>query len=139
MRELITEYMSTLLALELCCKDGHYQCKGIDFRQLHEIFDTILDGLSEDRDNIQEVFFMARGEAAVSGKEVAAGAIAKLPEPGKDNITLISNVKTLVEASLELLNKLNDEKLTMGDNDLFAPQARSLQQKLGFLERSLQA
>ena len=72
MYDLVKEYLGCLLCLEMTCKDGHYQAKGVNFRQLHELFDTVIEGVDGDtlgdmRDNIQEIFFLGRGKDAVSG------------------------------------------------------------------------
>lgn len=142
MLELVKEYIAELMALELCCKDGHYQASGIDFRQLHELFDTIIEGvdgasLSSMRDDIQEVVFLGRNLPAYSGKEIVTATADIISEPGKNNQELLEEARGLLNTSLETIARLMQKDITQGENDLFASQARELQQRLGFLNRTL--
>lgn len=142
MLELVKKYISELMALELCCKDGHYQAAGIDFRQLHELFDTIIEGvdgpsLSSMRDDIQEVVFLGRDLPAYSGKEIVTTTADIISEPGKNNQELLEEARGLLNTALETIARLMQKDITQGENDLFASQARELQQRLGFLNRTL--
>lgn len=142
MLELVKEYIFELMALELCCKDGHYQASGIDFRQLHELFDTIIEGvdgpsLSSMRDDIQEVVFLGRNLPACSGKEIVTATADIISEPGKNNQELLEEARGLLNTALETIARLMQKDITQGENDLFASQARELQQRLGFLNRTL--
>lgn len=142
MLELVKEYISELMALELCCKDGHYQASGIDFRQLHELFDTVIEGvdgpsLSSMRDDIQEVVFLGRNLPAYSGKEIVTTTADIISEPGKNNQELLEEARGLLNTALETIARLMQKDITQGENDLFASQARELQQRLGFLNRTL--
>lgn len=142
MYDLVKEYIACLLCLEMACKDGHYQAKGIDFRQLHELFDTIIEGvddapLSDMRDNIQEIFFLGRGKDAMSGKEMLEIASKWMKAPATTNEELVKNVKECLECALDMLAKILQEDISQGENDLFGNQGRELQHRLGFLNRTL--
>lgn len=135
MNELVKKHIAQLMCLELCCKDGHYQCKGIDFPQLHELFDKIQDGLSEMRDITQEIFFLGRGQDAMAGKEILQIVSGIIQEPGKTNEELIANVKDCLLKTLDNLSDLIKQDLTSGERSLFDDQAKDLQQRMGFLNR----
>jgi hypothetical protein len=144
MNEIVKEYISSLLALEMCCKDGHYQVKGIDFRQLHMIFDEIINGIGDEspslgdmRDDIQEIYFLGKGLDALSGQDMLAIATTLVRPVGTNNAELLQNAKDSVIGCLERVGAILKGNITQGENDLFANQARELQHRLGFLERTL--
>ena len=142
MLELVKEYVAELMALELCCKDGHYQASGIDFRQLHELFDTIIEGvdgpsLSSMRDEIQEVVFLGRNLPAISGKDIVTNTADIISRPGMSNQELLEEARRLINTALETIARLMQKDITQGENDVFASQAKELQQRLGFLNRTL--
>lgn len=145
MNDIVKEYIASLLALEMCCKDGHYQVKGIDFRQLHMLFDQIINGIDDDsestlsdmRDAIQEIYFLGKGLNALSGQDMLSIAATLIVPVGDNNIVLIQNAKDALIGCLERVGAILKGNITQGENDLFANQARELQHRLGFLERTL--
>lgn len=127
------ELLSRLVAIENTLKTIHYKSKGDNFWSDHIFSDSLLDGLSTFRDDINEICFLGEGEEAPLSKDVLTGALDFIPDETKDD--LFSDLEDLISSTLEYLEKLED--LSRGENALMDNISEDLQKKLGLIHRRL--
>lgn len=123
-------------------KQAHWNVKGKDFMQLHELFDELAAGILVHVDLIAERATALGGSAM--GTARMAAAESTLDEYPIDAIEGMEHVEALVErygahaastrAGIETSEKAGD----MATNDLFIEVVRELDKQLWFLEAHLQ-
>ncbi|MCI0336065.1 MAG: DNA starvation/stationary phase protection protein Dps [Acidobacteria bacterium] len=145
------EQMTTLLNQQLAdtfdlysqTKQAHWNVKGAQFFQLHELFDKLAGGLLEHVDDIAERVTTLGGTALGTARMSASSS--RLPEYPTDVVGSLESVETLVaryaalaattRAAIDTADKVGD----IDTSDLFTQVSRELDKSLWFLEAHLQA
>ena len=146
-RERLVEVLNTSLAdtldVQSQAKYAHWNVKGSDFIQLHELFDKVAEHLEDAVDTIAERI-TALGGVANGSLRQAAGA-STIPEYDFDARKGMDHVAVLADRLAKLANgarKNIDETAKLGDpatSDLFTELVREMDKDLYFLESHLQA
>lgn len=140
---LLNQRLADSLDLRTQVKHAHWNVKGIEFQQLHELFDEIVAHLEEHIDLIAERITALGGVA--QGTVRLAAANSSLPEydlaavKGEDHVQAlvdrVSRVANAVRDEIDRTDKLGDK----GTSDLLTEVSRQLDKDLWFLEAHLQA
>ena len=140
---LLNQRLADSLDLRTQVKHAHWNVKGIEFQQLHELFDEIAAHLEEHIDLIAERITALGGIA--HGTVRLAAASSSLPEydlaavKGEDHVQAlvdrVSRVANAVRDDIDQTDKLGDK----GTSDLLTEVSRQLDKDLWFLEAHLQA
>ena len=124
-------------------KWAHWNVKGINFIQLHELFDSVAAHIEEQTDTIAERVVTLGGVANGTAREVTAHSGLKEADlsasDGPSQLKwLVHNVAHHANALREAVNASEDldDKITA---DLFTSVTRELDKDLWFLEAHLQA
>ncbi|HAZ46841.1 MAG TPA: DNA starvation/stationary phase protection protein Dps [Cyanobacteria bacterium UBA11369] len=141
--ELLNQTLATTLDLKTQVKQAHWNVKGINFYQLHELFDQIASQLEEYIDLIAERV-TALGGAAMGTARIAASQSA-IPEypfdilDGKDHLTALADriapYAKIIRAAINQTTELGDADTA----DLYTEISRTIDKYLWFLEAHLQA
>lgn len=145
-RELVTLLNQTLGAvtdLKTQTKQAHWNVKGTDFFQLHEMFDEMAGELEEYIDNFAERTTTLGGYACGTARMSASNSI--LPEYPTDILDGMEHVAALADRfaafgkhlreAIDKTDELNDQDT----NDLYVEVSRTVDMRLWFLEAHLQA
>lgn len=131
----MNKLLQMLLAVKMYAKDIHYKAKGSSFYSDHLLADEIGKDIDDYMDEINEIYYLGRGEEAPDSIDILTGALEFIPTGGEvdlmfDNMqNLLLDVLTHIE---ELANNA-EEDLTLGDNDLLSRISSYLEQKNGFV------
>lgn len=140
--KILNQTLAMSLDLKTQVKQAHWNVKGMDFYQLHELFDEMASELEEFVDLIAERV-TALGGLAMGTARVAASE-STLPEfpfdilDGKDHVTALADryapyAKTIREA-IDQTDDLGDADTA----DLYTEVSRAIDKRLWFLEAHLQ-
>lgn len=141
--DLLNARLADTLDLKTQAKQAHWNVKGKEFFQLHELFDSVATHLEEATDLIAERV-TALGGTALGTARIAAAA-SSLPEYDLDAVKGEEHVKALVQRLSKLatgVRKAIDQAGELGDQgtaDLFTQVVREADKDLWFLEAHLQA
>jgi starvation-inducible DNA-binding protein len=141
--ELLNQQVADTFDLYSQTKQAHWNVKGPQFFQLHELFDTIAESVEEHLDMLAERV-TALGGTAMGTARMAAAA-SRLPEYPLDAIDGMQHVAALVErfgnyaATSRKAIDLADEYGDADTVDLFTEISRAIDKHLWFLEAHLQA
>ncbi len=140
---LLNQTLAATLDLKTQVKQAHWNVKGTDFYQLHELFDEIAGELEEFIDLVAERVTALGGYALGTARLAVANSI--LPEYPLDIDAGIAHVTALADRFApyakhlrEAIDKSND----LGDADtadLYTEVSRTIDKRLWFLEAHLQA
>ena len=141
--ELLNQTLATTLDLKTQVKQAHWNVKGINFYQLHQLFDEIATQLEEYIDLIAERV-TALGGVAMGTVRIAASQ-SVLPEypfdvvDGKDHVMALADrmapYAKVVRAAINQATELEDAHTA----DLYTEISRTIDKYLWFLEAHLQA
>jgi starvation-inducible DNA-binding protein len=141
--ELLNQTLATTLDLKTQVKQAHWNVKGINFYQLHQLFDEIATQLEEYIDLIAERV-TALGGVAMGTVRIAASQ-SVLPEypfdvvDGKDHVIALADrmapYAKVVRAAINQATELEDANTA----DLYTEISRTIDKYLWFLEAHLQA
>ncbi len=141
--ELLNQTLATTLDLKTQIKQAHWNVKGINFYQLHQLFDEIATQLEEYIDLIAERV-TALGGVAMGTVRIAASQ-SVLPEypfdvvDGKDHVIALADrmapYAKVVRAAINQATELEDANTA----DLYTEISRTIDKYLWFLEAHLQA
>ena len=140
--ELLNQTLATTLDLKTQVKQAHWNVKGMDFYQLHKLFDEIASELEEFIDLIAERITALAGYALGTARIAAARSI--LPEysfdiiDGKDHIIALASRMAIYAKSLREGIERTDAIGEMDTNDLYIEVSRAIDKRLWFLEAHLQ-
>lgn len=140
--ELLNARLADALDLESATKQAHWNVKGSDFIQLHELFDKLHDNVEEHVDEIAERISALGGTPLGTVGEVAkATSLRAYPvniSAGPDHVRALADrwadFGKKVRAAIKTTADLEDA----GTSDLFTGISRDLDQYLWFLEAHLQ-
>ncbi|MEC4815462.1 MAG: DNA starvation/stationary phase protection protein Dps [Scytonema sp. PMC 1069.18] len=140
---LLNQTLAASTDLKSQTKQAHWNVKGTDFYQLHELFDEIAAEIEEFIDMFAERITALGGYACGTVRMAAANSI--LPEYPVNILSGMEHVTALAERFApyakhlrESIDKTND----LGDADtadLYTEVSRTIDKRLWFLEAHLQA
>ncbi len=140
---LLNQHVANLLALYSQTKHAHWNVKGSDFIQLHELFDDLASDILEHLDDTAERAVQLGGVAL--GTIKSAVESASLPHypleavDGHSHLEALSKsygfYANLARAGIGEANKFDD----VDTADLFTEISRAIDKHLWFLEAHLQA
>ena len=138
---LLNQTLAATLDLKTQVKQAHWNVKGMDFYQLHELFDELASELEEYVDMVAERVTALGGTALGTARIAAAESI--LPEypleaiDGADHVTALAERFALYAKHLR---EAIDETDNAGDADtadLYTEISRTVDKRLWFLEAHL--
>lgn len=140
--DILNARLADTIDLKTQAKQAHWNVKGPEFFQLHELFDTLASHFDEHADLIAERATALGGTALGTARLVAS--TSSIPEYDLDAVGGIEHVVALSErlaraanqfrADIENTSKLGDQ----GTSDLFTEISREADKDLWFLEAHLQ-
>lgn len=143
MVELLNQSLADTTDLMTQCKFAHWNVKGMNFYQLHLLFDEIAEEFEEHADIIAERATALGGEA--TGTVRTAASNSRIPEIPPEATTGPEYVQALVERvgihanhlrqEIEIAVQHDDEDTA----DMFTELSREVDKQLYFLEAHLQA
>ena len=142
MIQRLNQHLADSIDLYSQTKQAHWNVKGKDFFQLHELFDTLAEHIEEAIDEIAERVTALGGSAC--GTTRMAAAASKLPEYPGDALDGMDHVAALVERfsiNGAAARKTIDIAQEAGDADtadLMTDISRQTDKDLWFLEAHLQ-
>ncbi|MEH2011770.1 DNA starvation/stationary phase protection protein Dps [Nostoc sp.] len=139
---ILNQTLAATLDLKTQTKQAHWNVKGTDFYQLHQLFDELAGELEEYIDLFAERITALGGYALGTVRSAASDSI--LPEypfdilDGKDHVTALADrFAPYAKHIREAIAKTND----LGDADtadLYTEISRTIDKRLWFLEAHLQ-
>lgn len=140
--EMLNQTLAATSDLRSQVKQAHWNVKGMNFFQLHEMFDEMADQLGEYIDMVAERATALGGIARGTVRMAAADSI--LPEYPVDITDGIDHVTALADRfasygkhlreNIDRADELNDQDT----NDLYVEVSRTIDKYLWFLEAHLQ-
>lgn len=140
--DLLNESLAYTLDLKTQVKQAHWNVKGLDFYQLHELFDELAGELEEYIDLIAERVTTLAGTAM--GTARIAAQVSQLPEypyditDGKDHIVALADRYAIYAKLLRDGIAKTDDLGDADTADLYTEVSRSIDMRLWFLEAHLQ-
>ena len=142
MVELLNTHLAGLFDLFSQTKQAHWNVKGEEFYQLHELYDELAEELLGLVDIVAERATALGGEALGTAR-MAAGAseLEEFPRDAYESVksvnALADRYATMARSTREAIDKA-DEAKDMDTADLFTEVSRFLDKSLWFLEAHLQ-
>ncbi len=139
---LLNQSLATAIDLKTQIKYAHWNVKGANFFQLHQLFDQIASEVEEFIDLIAERITTLGGQAL--GTARIAAQRSELPEypfdivDGMDHVAALADRLAIYAQSLRQNIKTTDALGEMDTNDLFVEVSRAIDKQLWFLEAHLQ-
>lgn len=140
--DLLNQSLAATLDLKTQVKQAHWNVKGMNFYQLHELFDEIAGELEGYVDMIAERVTALGGVALGTARIAASESI--LPEypldivDGKDHVTALAErfapYAKMVRDAIDKTDELGDADTA----DLYTEVSRTVDMRLWFLEAHLQ-
>jgi starvation-inducible DNA-binding protein len=140
--EILNARLADTIDMKTQVKHAHWNVKGLQFFQLHELFDSIATHLEDHSDLIAERLVQLGGVANGTARQAAANSSIK--EYDLHSVQGEEHVKALVQRLGTLANaarKAIDDTGKVGDQataDLFTEVTRGADKDLWFLEAHLQ-
>ncbi|MBD3881014.1 DNA starvation/stationary phase protection protein Dps [Phormidium tenue FACHB-886] len=140
---ILNQSLASTLDLKTQVKQAHWNVKGMDFYQLHELFDELASELEEFIDLIAERVTALGGTAMGTARVAASSSI--LPEypfnilDGKDHVTALADRYALYAKELRTAIDTTDDLGDADTADLYTEISRVIDKRLWFLEAHLQA
>ena len=139
----LNQTLAASLDLKTQVKQAHWNVKGMDFYQLHELFDDMASELEEFVDMVAERVTALGGLALGTARIAAQDSI--LPEYPFDAVEGVAHVTALAER-YALYGKLVRDGIAVTDDwgdadtaDLYTEISRAIDKRLWFLEAHLQS
>jgi starvation-inducible DNA-binding protein len=139
--KVLNQTLAATLDLKTQTKQAHWNVKGMDFFQLHELFDEMAGELEEYVDMVAERVTALGGTAMGTARIAAADSI--LPEYALDAVDGAEHVTALAErfaAYAKHVREAIDTTDDLGDADtadLYTEISRTIDMRLWFLEAHL--
>lgn len=139
--ELLSQTLAASLDLKTQVKQAHWNVKGLDFYQLHQLFDEMAGELEEFVDMVAERITALGGTAMGTARIAAAQSI--LPEYPYEIASGIEHVTALAERYAPFAAHLRsgiEQTDALGDADtadLYTEISRAIDKRLWFLEAHL--
>ena len=138
---ILNQTLAATLDLKTQTKQAHWNVKGMDFYQLHELFDEIASELEEYVDMVAERITALGGTALGTARLAAANSI--LPEYNLEAVDGVEHVTALADqfaAYAKHVRTAIDQADDLGDAgtaDLYTEVSRAIDKRLWFLEAHL--
>ena len=139
--EILNQTLAATLDLKTQTKQAHWNVKGMDFYQLHELFDEMATELEEYVDMVAERITALGGVAKGTARIAAAESI--LTEYALDAVTGVEHVTALADrfgTYAKHVREAIDRTDTLKDADtadLYTEISRTIDKRLWFLEAHL--
>jgi len=136
--DLLNARLADALDLEYQAKQAHWNVKGKDFFQLHELFDKVAHEVGEHVDHIAERAVQLGGY--VEGTVRSAAKLSALPEypsgivDGPDHVEALSTAIASVAASMRKAIADTEALGDLATSDLFIEVTRTLDELLWMVE-----
>jgi starvation-inducible DNA-binding protein len=140
--DILNDRLADTIDLKTQAKQAHWNVKGPEFFQLHELFDSIAGHLDDQADLIAERVTALGGTALGTARVVAS--TSAIPEYDLDAVGGLDHVVALSERLAKAANQFRteiDRTDDLGDKataDLFTQITREADKDLWFLEAHLQ-
>jgi len=138
---LLNQSLATTLDLKTQTKQAHWNVKGVDFYQLHELFDEMAAELNEYVDMVAERVTALAGVALGTARVAAANSvIEEYPldiTGGKEHIIALADRYAAYGAHLRSAIALSEEFGDADTADLYTEISRTIDKRLWFLEAHL--
>lgn len=134
--------LADVVDLKTQAKQAHWNVKGMQFHELHELFDKVAGRLEEHSDEIAERITALGGIANGTARQVASGS--SIPEYALDAVSGEEHLRALVPRVAKFgaaVRKDVDETARLGDmatSDLLTEISRAADKDLWMLEAHLQ-
>lgn len=142
MIDLLNQQLADTFDLYSQTKQAHWNVKGAQFYQLHELFDELAGGLLAHVDTIAERATALGGVAQGTVRMASSSSrLSEYPAGGVDSMPAVEALsKRYAElgASTRKAIDVSDKAKDMDTNDLFIEVSRDLDKWLWFLEAHLQ-
>lgn len=143
--KLLSWYLGTLRFIYLMYQNCHWQCKGLSFYQDHLLFQRLYEGVLEDIDATAEKIVGVFDSNLIdldSQIKILGGLSEKAQIDNSMPITCFKSAIAMEERfqklSMSLRKSLEEEdKLTLGMDDLLAAQANNSEGRMYLLKSSL--
>ena len=138
---LLNQTLAATLDLKTQTKQAHWNVKGMDFYQLHELFDEMATELEEYVDMVAERVTALGGTALGTARIAATESI--LPEYDLDAVGGIEHITALADryaaygAHLREAIDISDNWKDADTADLYTEISRTIDKRLWFLEAHL--
>ena len=139
--EILNQTLAATLDLKTQTKQAHWNVKGMDFYQLHELFDEMASELEEYVDMVAERVTALGGTALGTARIAASESI--LAEYPLDAVTGADHIKALADrfgTYAQHVREAIDRTDDLGDADtadLYTGISRTVDKRLWFLEAHL--
>ena len=138
---LLNQTLATTLALKTQTKQAHWNVKGKDFYQLHELFDEMAGELNEYVDMIAERVTALAAVALGTARLAAVNSvIEEYPLDavgGKDHVKALADRYAIYGAHLRSAIALSEDLGDADTADLYTEVSRTIDKRLWFLEAHL--
>jgi starvation-inducible DNA-binding protein len=142
--EMLNQQLADTFDLYSQTKQAHWNVKGSEFYQLHELFDELAEPLLKFADEIAERVTALGGQAMGTARMAASSS--RLDEYPTDVVESLGHVETLAEryanyaaTSRAAIDIAIDEYGDQGTGDMFNDIVRVIDKSLWFLEAHLQS
>src|SRR5260370_5844333 len=136
--ELSNARLADAIDLQTQCKQAHWNVSGLQFRQLHELFDDVTEDVEEYVDLIAERIVQLGGHA--DGTARMAAAKSSLPEygakgaSGKEHVEALSTALAAFGKNIRRAIDQADEMKDKGTADIFTEISRGADKWLWMVE-----
>lgn len=142
MVELLNSCLADIADLRTHAKHAHWNVKGLQFQQLHELFEAIASRLDRQADEVAERVTALGGIANGTARQVVS--LSNLPQYDLEAVTGVEHIRALakrlalvggrVRATIAVAHQLGDE----ATGDLLAEVVRQTDKDLWLLEAHVQ-
>lgn len=140
--ELLNHSLAATLDLKTQVKQAHWNVKGPQFIQLHELFDTMATEMEDFVDTVAERVTALGGTAYGTARmAVAASILPEYPSDIRDGQEHVRALAVRYAAYGKLVRENIDKTANLGDadtSDLYTGVSRAVDKTLWFLESHLQ-
>ena len=139
--EILNQTLAATLDLKTQTKQAHWNVKGMDFYQLHELFDEMATELEEYVDMVAErvtaLGGVAKGTARIAASESILAEYDLNAVTGTEHVTALANsfgtYAKHVREAIDTTDELGDADTA----DLYTEISRTIDKRLWFLEAHL--
>lgn len=141
--ELLNQRLADASDLKSQAKQAHWNVKGMNFFQLHELFDAVATAVEEHIDLIAERITTLGGTAYGTVRQAAQkSSLSEYPLEITDGTAHVDALSTALADFGKLVRKDIDEAGELGDQDtadLLTEVSREIDKQLWFVEAHIQA
>lgn len=124
-----------LTALQIYCKDAHYNFYGVDFKPLHEWVDEIGSPLGDYLDEIKENHYLVNGLEVPRGVNINEMAEDFVPAGLGSNKEILNNLLALITMAHNKITGIKSD--FAGINDILGRLDNHLLKHIGLLNLAL--